>query len=67
MSLKITRISTHWDAAEACTVIQFLDELRDQLCEVYGDQIADMLREASESRPENIDQGKLAFDDDIPF
>ncbi len=67
MTLKITRISTHWEAEDACTVIQFLDELRDQLWEVYGDQVTDMLREASESRPENTDQRELEFDDEIPF
>ena len=67
MTLKIIRISTHWEAEDACTVIQFLDELRDGLWCIYGDQITDMLREASEPPLENTDQGELEFDDEIPF
>ena len=43
MSLSITHLPTHWDTAEAYTVIAFLDVLRDQLWETYGEDITAML------------------------
>ncbi|MFN2110913.1 MAG: hypothetical protein ACK2UI_14760 [Anaerolineae bacterium] len=67
MAMKITRLYTHWEAAEAHTVIEFLDVLRDQLWELYGDQIVDLLREASVTQVVNERQGELAFDDDLEF
>lgn len=67
MAMKITRLYTHWEAAEAHTVIEFLDVLRDQLWEIYGDQIVGLLREASVTQVVNERQGELAFDDDLEF
>jgi hypothetical protein len=67
MAMKITRLYTHWEAAEAHTVIEFLDVLRDQLWELYGDQIVDLLREASVTQVVNERQGELASDDDLEF
>ena len=67
MSMKITRLHTYWEAAEAHTVIEFLDTLRDQLWEIYGDQIVDLLREASVTQVDNEHQGELALDDDLEF
>jgi len=67
MAMKITRLYTHWEAAEAHTVIEFLDVLRDQLWELYADQIVDLLREASVTQVVNERQGELAFDDDLEF
>lgn len=67
MTLKITPIRTHWEAEEAWTVIEFLDELRDLLWQTYGDQITDMLREAAVPQLKNTDQGELEFDDEISF
>jgi hypothetical protein len=65
MSMNITRLYTYWEAAEAHTVIEFLDVLRDQLWEIYGDQIVDLLREASVTHHVNEHQGELEFDDDL--
>ncbi|MGB5253310.1 MAG: hypothetical protein WBN68_11350 [Sedimenticolaceae bacterium] len=65
MSLSITRLSTHWDTAEAYTVIAFLDVLRDQLWETYGEDITAMLHDASNATDEH--QIELAFDDDLNF
>ena len=31
MTMKITRLTTHWDPDEAHTIIEFLDRLRDEL------------------------------------
>ncbi len=67
MTMKVTRLYTHWDAEQAHTVIAFLDELREQLCEIYGDQIADMLRAASSDNLLDEQQAEFDFDDDIGF
>lgn len=65
MSLSITHLPTHWDTAEAYTVIAFLDVLRDQLWETYGEDITAMLQDASDVAHEH--QIELAFDDDLNF
>lgn len=65
MSLKILRLATHWDASDAFTVLAFIDELRDQILENHGDEIADMLRESIIRRDEQ--QLELPFDDAPPF
>ena len=65
MSLSITHLPTHWDTAEAYTVIAFLDVLRDQLWETYGEDITAMLQDASDVADEH--QIELAFDDDLNF
>lgn len=67
MSMKITRLHTHWSADEAHTVIGFLDVLRDQLWEIYGDTVVDMLREASAEKAWQEAQVKCEFDDEIKF
>ena len=66
MSLSITRLPTHWDTAEAYTVIAFLDLLRDQLWETYGDDITAMLQAADHGSVDE-QQTELAFDDDLDF
>jgi hypothetical protein len=58
----VTRLYTHWDAEQAHTVITFLDELRDQLCEIYGDQIVEMRREASSDNRVEEQQTELDFE-----
>ena len=65
MSLSITHLPTHWDTAEAYTVIAFLDVLRDQLWETYGEDITAMLQDASGVVDEH--QIELAFDDELNF
>lgn len=67
MSMKVTQLYTHWTAEEAHTVIEFLDVLRDQLWETYGDAIVDMLRDASANQARHKDQVEFEFDDDIEF
>lgn len=39
MSMKITRLTTYWSPAQACEMLELLDDLRDQLWETYGEQI----------------------------
>lgn len=67
MSLSITRLSTHWDAAEAYTVIAFLDLLRDQLWETYGEAITELLRAADTAPESDPQQIELDFDDPLDF
>ena len=66
MSLSITRLPTHWDAAEAYTVIAFLDLLRDQLWETYGEEITAMMQ-AADPGADDERQIALTFDDDLDF
>ena len=66
MTLSITRLPTHWDAAEAYTVLAFLDLLRDQLWETYGDEIT-ALMQAADTGSRDERQITLAFDDDLDF
>lgn len=67
MSMKITRLHTHWSAEEAHTVIEFLEVLRDQLWEIYGDTVVGMLREASAEKAWQEAQITFEFDDEIKF
>jgi tRNA(Ile2) C34 agmatinyltransferase TiaS len=67
MTMKVTRLYTHWDAEQAHTVIAFIDELRDQLSEIYGEQIAEMLRAASADDLVEEQQSELDFDDNVEF
>ncbi len=67
MSMKVTRLYIYWTAEEAHTVIEFLDILRDQLWEAYGDEIVDMLRDASANQTQHEDQVAFEFDDDVDF
>lgn len=48
MTLRVHKLATHLRADEAYTLIEFLDQLREVLMAAYGDQIADMLREATQ-------------------
>jgi hypothetical protein len=67
MSMKITRLRTHWSAEEAHVVIEFLEVLCEQLWENHGDAVVDMLREASAEKAWLEAQTKFEFDDDITF
>ena len=65
--MKTTRLQTHWTAEDAHAVIEFLDVLRDQLWEIYGDMVVDMLRDASEHQAPHEDQVEFDFYDEINF
>ena len=67
MTMKVTRLTTYWDAEEALTVISFLDELRDLLWDTYGDHIVQHQQEAAARRLSNEEQLDLNLDDPIPF
>jgi hypothetical protein len=67
MSMKITRLHTYWSAEEAYTVIGFLQMLQDQLWDIYGDTVVDMLHDASAEKAWQETQVKFEFDDEIKF
>ena len=67
MSMKVTRLYTHWEHAQAHTIIAFLELLRDQLWDTHGDQIVELLREESVTQEVNEHQVEIEFDDDIEF
>jgi hypothetical protein len=47
MSMRVLRLATHLRPEEALTIVELLDQLRDSLMLVYGDDIGAMLRQAS--------------------
>lgn len=65
-ALKLHGLLAHWDAGGAYTVIAFLDLLRDQLWETYGEEITVMLRDA-ETRSGEPQQNSSDFDDELHF
>ena len=67
MPMKITRLTTHWDPDQAHTIIEFLGALRDQLWEIYGDEIIELLRHGAVSHGIDEHQDELPFDDSIAF
>jgi len=46
--MRVHRIITHLRPEEACTLVEFLDQLREVLMRTYGDDITTMLKEASQ-------------------
>jgi hypothetical protein len=47
MTMKLTQLTTHWDAADVYCVITFLDELPEVLMTAYGDDIGVTLKQTS--------------------
>ncbi len=60
--MKPIKITTHLDETSAYALIQLLDDLREALCEAYGDDIAEMLKNASYS-----DRSQDLLDDEVDF
>lgn len=67
MTMKLTQLKTQWNADEAYTVIGFLDELRDLVWSAYGDDIIEMLQNATSHHAPSIDLDAPEFNDDIDF
>ena len=67
MTMKVTCLTTYWNAGEAATAIELLDTLREALWETYGEQITQMHRESYDDRIQDTNQCEFQFDDDIPF
>jgi len=67
MTMNTTRITTYWNTQDAHTVIEFLDILRDQLWETYGDEIVATYREVAQAESYYENQNESGFDDEIDF
>ncbi len=59
MSMKVTRVRTWWTAEQADDVMMFLDELRDQIWESYGQEIRCMRLQELEREEHDAGQGQL--------
>lgn len=64
MSMKVVKLHLYCDEAEAMSLIEFIDQLREALVEQYADEIQQMMRLEAE---EQSDQIRLPFDDPIDF
>ena len=67
MSMKLTQLPTHYNADEAHTVIEFLDQLREILWAAYGEEIIEMLQAATENNPDDSEKVNPQLDDEINF
>lgn len=67
MSWKVMRVNTWWSAEEACTMLTFLDELRDQLWNTHGDQITAYRLAELEAQNRDQNQGRLDLEEPIDF
>ena len=65
MSMNFTKLTTYWTPAQACDMLELLDELSDQLWETYGDQITEYrMNECTNNT--SVAQKHLNLDDE-PF
>ena len=67
MSMKVMKLTVHWDAADAQLIISFMDELRELLVDTYGDEIVDMHRRRAQDKPLDEDLTGLPFNDPVEF
>lgn len=67
MSWKVMRVNTWWSAEEACTMLSFLDELRDQLWHTHGDQITAYRMAELDAQKTDQNQGSLDLEENTEF
>ena len=65
--MKIMKLTAYWSAEEANTVYEFLDTLKEEVWEVYGDKIIAMHRAIHEEAQKSAEQYPLPFDGTDPF
>jgi hypothetical protein len=58
MAMRISTLVTRLKPEDAYTVIEFLDQLRDLLIAIYGDEITAMLKEASQRQSSQSNDGE---------
>ena len=66
MSMKLTKLTTYWTPAQACDMLELLDNLRDQLWETHGDGIIEYRLSERSNVTFDEKQKNLEFDDE-PF
>jgi hypothetical protein len=64
MSMKVVKLYLYCDTAQAMSLIEFIDQLREAVADQYTDEIQQMMRLELE---EQSDQIQLPFDDPIDF
>lgn len=64
MSMKVVKLHLYYDEAQAMSVIEFIDQLRNAVVEQYADDIQQMMRLELEQQSDQI---QLPFDDPIDF
>ncbi|MCU7862086.1 MAG: hypothetical protein KZQ86_20180, partial [Candidatus Thiodiazotropha sp. (ex Lucinoma kastoroae)] len=62
MTLKMTQLITHWEADEALSMIEFLDEIKDLLWRSYGEEI--IRQEYADRTHHQRDEEQLSLDFD---
>jgi hypothetical protein len=60
-------IPNYWSAEQALAVYEFLDGLREQVWERYGEQITERMRLEYEQQQRSAQLELLPFDDELPF
>ena len=65
MSMRTHRLTTYLRAEEACSLIEFLDQLRVMLLETYSDDITAMLQQNSAQQHQC--EPRDLFDDEEQF
>ena len=65
MSMRIHKLTTYLQAEEACSLIEFLEQLRERLLQSYGDDIIAMLQQ--NSTPQHQCEPRDLFDDEEQF
>tara|TARA_B100001964_G_C13666456_1_gene351342 strand:- start:262 stop:471 length:210 start_codon:yes stop_codon:yes gene_type:complete len=65
--MKLSQLITYWDPEDAFTIITFLDELRDVLWAVYGEEIVEHHRVLQQEQNDRNNQQKddPLIDDDM--
>ncbi len=69
MTMKLTQLRTYWDADDAYTIIAFLDQLREVLWTVYGEEIIERQHALHKEGDDRDDQNgdDPFFDDELDF
>jgi hypothetical protein len=62
--MKVVKLHLYYDEAQAMSVIEFIDQLRNAVVEQYADDIQQMMRLELEQQSDQI---QLPFDDPIDF
>jgi hypothetical protein len=62
--MKVVKLHLYYDEAQAMSVIEFIDQLRNAVVEQYADDIQQMMRLELEQQSDQI---RLPFDDPIDF
>ncbi len=61
------KIPDYWTAEQALAVYEFLDELRERVCDRYGEQITERMRLEYEEQQRRAQFELFPFNDEIPF